>query len=199
MPEPKVVSIFSGKAVELCPECPKEYKVSQATVAHSNQHFPGAKIVDIRDAQKYARSDRGTSVFADGTKLEEILEKINSPESKVAFNKKAGEMLASGSEKVAFDVEMTIETPAGPKKQKVRVVVCIKISCADDMERTATGQPVIKKDAFKQGEIISIFPDCGPEVITIPTLSEVQVSVANFKAGSPWGTGKGKVRVKLCD
>jgi hypothetical protein len=74
----------------------------------------------------------------------------------------------------------------------VKVVTCVTETCDDD----AGG--VIRAGVFKKGDVISVFPVCGPNVAMIPKAAEVAKSVAKFKADAPWGTGSGKIKLMPC-
>ncbi|HXH75328.1 MAG TPA: hypothetical protein VNJ08_10210 [Bacteriovoracaceae bacterium] len=183
------LSSFSSKVVEICEQCPTEYQVTSRSIDHSTQHFPSGPIKDIKDAQAYARADRSTAVFADGTKIDDVLSSVNTSE-KIAFDPKAKELLASGADTIAFDVEIPGKNGAPPTK--VRVVTCIQIACGDD----AGG--VITHGVFKKGDIVSAFPICGPNILSIPIAAKVAKAVGKFNAASPLGTGDGKIKSVPC-
>jgi hypothetical protein len=173
---------FFQRLLTICHDC-RSIFATPKTLDHSRTHLlnPGENLLEDKNlARLKARPNVETAVFPEGTSIEQI--------TKLATASKEVEIVdlaKNGSEASrAFDSIIRLsEKEAQP--MRVRTVVCVQASCLDEGGRS-----------FKKGEVISVFPICGPGVVQLPTLERLMR--AEMDGANSQERKRGRVKERLC-
>jgi hypothetical protein len=141
-----------------CPKCFACFSGSGETEDHSRQHFTQQEIRSYNDAIKFAREDVPTSVLNHAGGYESVLQALTQIQPKLIENHPLENSFSQ-----AFDTQLSFkgETDAAGDYQ-FRLIVCKRPRCANNM-----GKNIRREGAFQRGEVISLFPICGPRVIKV--------------------------------
>jgi hypothetical protein len=149
--------------------------------AHSKQHFCwDDNITSLDKAYQYSRMGSTTSILDKRLPLQRVINLLSERPDLIKLDKKA--IPQPDSPRLTYEADLMLsESPpvfAQPSLYQFRIIVCNQDYCNNNILKTN----VHEKNSFKRGDIISIFPVCGPLVLRIPPTSSLD-KFMNSKEG----------------
>lgn len=144
---------------EVCPKNKNCLTITQESRKHSGQHFIENKINHFNEVMRIARQKTATSILAkEDFQFSQLIDKLNDPSTRIRSRKE-------GSNYV-HDLEIKIQNwnKTTSKEYRFRIVTCGTSVC----NNVIPSKGYISRGGFKNGDVITIYPLCGPKVLKVP-------------------------------
>ncbi len=143
---------------EVCPKNRNCLTITKESRKHSEQHFTKKKVIHFNEIFSLARQKATTILADEDFKFYQLINKLNDPGTRIRSRKEDSNYV--------HEVEINIQNwnNTTSKEYHFRIVTCGTSSC----NNTIPSKGYISRGGFKNGDVITIYPLCGPNVLRIP-------------------------------
>jgi hypothetical protein len=176
VPRATTGTFYAAAVKELCPLCSGVARISQETSDHARSHFFHGSSQDIARARTMdrgvalanARREGLTTLFPPNVKQEDVLEALQRNLRSSNPHPTLGKLNGVAVGQPAGKARIQIEVDGQMKDFEIGFFICNQPTCKDGT-----------RPDKNMGDIMSYFPECGPDVMTVLNISKINNSDAN--------------------